>query len=352
MQPWETSDATSQPEDVNALHTLGLGFMAARTLTVALDLRLFTHLADKPACLSQLARALGLAERPTKRLLGACVALGLVQVSEQHFQNTRLASKYLVEGQSTYIGSYLQMFDALGYHRWERLHTALQHDAPLDDIDHPYHPLANDADAARAFHTAQHHGSQSLGRALARRFDFQPFHCLLDLGAGSGTYTIEILRRYPQLQAIVVDFPEVCRLAEETIQQAGLAARVRIVAGDYEQDPLPEGADIVLWSGNLHASSPARCAQILHAIAGVLAPAGTLLIHDYLLDDTHTGPLIPALLALHLMLVSQDGQVYSAAELGALLENAGFSDIRLRPFLNGHSSLVSARFQKAVPTAP
>lgn len=348
MQPWWSS-SDSQPQDVNALHTLGLGFMATRTLTVALDLRLFTHLAGKTASLSEIAHSLGLAERPTKRLLSACAALGLVQVSGQHFRNTPLASKYLVEGQATYIGSYLQMFDALGYHRWEQLHTALHRNAPLDGIDHPYHDLANDADAARAFLSAQHHGSQSLGQALARRFDFQPFHCLLDLGAGAGTYTIEILRHYPQLRAIVVDFPEVCRIAAETIHQAGLASRVRIVAGDYEHDPLPQGADIVLWSGNLHASSPARCTQVLRAIASVLAPIGTLLIHDYLLDDTHTGPLIPALLALHLMLVSQDGQVYSGAELGALLEDAGFTDIRLQPFLSGHSSLVSARLQKAVP---
>jgi hypothetical protein len=70
---------------------------------------------------------------------------------------------------------------------------------------------------------------------------------------------------------------------------------------------------------------------------------GALLIHDYLLDDSRTGPLIPALLALHLTLVSDDGQVYSGQELKTLLTAAGFSDITVQPFLPGHSGLVTAR---------
>jgi hypothetical protein len=71
-----------------------------------------------------------------------------------------------------------------------------------------------------------------------------------------------------------------------------------------------------------------------------------LLVHDYLLDETRTGPLIPALLALHMTLVSADGQVYSAAELRLLLEQAGFVDITVQAFLAGHSGLVSARVRR------
>ena len=68
-----------------------------------------------------------------------------------------------------------------------------------------------------------------------------------------------------------------------------------------------------------------------------------VLIHDYLLDDTRSGPLIPALLALHLTLVSAHGQVYSGAELRALLTQARFEEVRIEPFLIGPSSLVIAR---------
>jgi hypothetical protein len=343
MHTWWTGLAAAPPDAAQALHALSLGFMAARTLHVALELRLFTHLAAGALTLTHVADALGLAERAAGRLLYACAALGLVQVSGGVWRNTPLTQTYLVEGRPTFIGSYLQMFDALGYHRWEQMGAALRRDGPVDELHHPYHHLADDAAAAQSFSAAQHAGSRSLGHALARRVDFTPYTCLLDLGGGSGAYTVEILRRYPHLRAIIFDLPQVCRVAEEVMRQEGLAERVQIVAGDYEHEALPRGPDVVLWSGNLHASSPQSCQRILTRLHALLPPAGRLLIHDYLLDDTRTAPLIPALLALHLTLVSAHGQVYSGVELRTLLTQAGFIEVSIQPFLTGHSGLVIAR---------
>jgi hypothetical protein len=343
MPTWWTGLANAPPDEAQALHALGLGFMAARTLHVALEVRLFTHLATGAQTLAHLAQALELAERTAGRLLYACAALGLVQVTGGVFRNTPLTQKYLVEGQPTFIGSYLHMFDALGYHRWEQMGAALRHNGPVDDVSHPYRYLAEDAEDAATFSTAQHAGSRSLGQALARRIDFTPFTCLLDLGGGSGAYTVAILQRYPHLRAMLFDFPQVGRLAEAVMRQEGLTDRVRIVGGDYEHDALPPGPDVVLWSGNLHASSPDSCRRVLTRLHALLPPGGMVLIHDYMLDDARTGPLIPALLALHLTLVSEHGQVYSGTELHDLLAQAGFEDIRIEPFLTGHSSLVLAR---------
>jgi hypothetical protein len=343
MQQWWTGLANAPPHDASALHALGLGFMAAKTLCVALEFQVFSRLAEKTLSLSQLAQTLNLTERASSRLLYACAALGLIQVTEQGFCNTPIAERYLVQDRPTYIGSYLQMFDTLGYHRWEQMSTALRHDAPPDTVHHPYHYLAHDEAEANDFMQAQHAGSISLGHALAHRFDFRPYTCLLDLGGGSGAYSTAILQRYPHMQAIIFDFLPVCRIAEATAREAGLAHRISTVAGDYERDALPRGPDVVLWSGNLHASSPARCRQVVARIAAILPVNGALLIHDYLLDDSRCGPLIPALLALHLTLVSDDGQVYSGQELKQLLATTGFTNITVQPFLPGHSGLVSAQ---------
>ena len=343
MPTWWTGLADAPPDEAQALHALGLGFMAARALHVALELRLFTHLAAGAQTLAHIAQSLGLAERAAGRLLYACTALGLVQATGGVFRNTPLTQKYLVEDQPTFIGSYLQMFDAMGYHRWEQMGAALRNNGPVDDISHPYRFLADDAEEATMFSAAQHAGSRSLGHALARRVDFTPFRCLLDLGGGSGAYTVEILRRYPHLRAILFDFPQVSRLAEAVMRQEELMDRVHIVSGDYEHDALPPGPDVVLWSGNLHASSPESCRRVLTRLHALLPPGGMVLIHDYMLDETRSGPLIPALLALHLTLVSEHGQVYSGAELRDLLAQAGFEEVRIEPFLTGHSNLVSAR---------
>jgi SAM-dependent methyltransferase len=342
MQPWWTGLAEAPPDDATALHALSLGFMAARTLHVALEFDLFTHLSGSAQSLNQIAQALGLAERAAMRLLHACAALGLIQHRQHTYQNVPLAERYLVQGRSTYIGSYIRLFDSLGYHRWSQLGEALRRNAPVDDLIHPYRDLDADTGDTRAFLDAQHDGSTSLGYALARRFDFSPYRCLLDLGGGTGTYTLEILRHYPHLQAIIFDLPQVCRIAQGAIERAGLTSRVQTVDGDYEHDPLPTGPDVVLWSGNLHASSVASCQRILRDLYDLIPVHGVVLLHDYLLDPTGTSPLIPALMALHLTLVSEQGQVYSETELRALLEQAGFPEVHVAPFLPGHSGLVMA----------
>src|SRR5438105_10623508 len=151
MPTWWTGLADAPPDEAQALHALGLGFMAARTLHVALELRLFTHLAAGAHTLAQVAHTLGLAKRAAGRLLYACAALGLVQATGGVFRNTSLTQKYLVEGQPTFIGSYLQMFDALSYHRWEQMGAALRRNGPVDDISHPYRYLADDAEDAAMF---------------------------------------------------------------------------------------------------------------------------------------------------------------------------------------------------------
>lgn len=349
MQQWWTGLADAPPTDATAIHALSLGFMAARTLHVALEFNLFTELSGAPLSLAQVAASVGLAERAAGRLLHACTALGLVCAAGDTYANTPMSETYLVRGRPTYIGSYVQLFDDVAYHRWGQMGHALRHNRPVEDLDHPYRYFETHADAANTFLSAQHDGSTSLGYALARRFDFSPFQCLLDLGGGTGTYTIEILKSYPHLKAIIFDFPPVCAMAKSALQAAGVSQRVATVGGDYERDALPTGPDVVLWSGNLHASSPERCREILTKLHALLPAHGVILIHDYLLDDAGTGPLIPALLALHMTLVSEHGQVYSSAELRDLLIQTGFTDIDIRPFLPGHSGLVSARVEGPIP---
>ena len=59
MPTWWTGLADAPPDEAQALHALGLGFMAARTLHVALELRLFTHLAAGAQTLGQVAQSPG-----------------------------------------------------------------------------------------------------------------------------------------------------------------------------------------------------------------------------------------------------------------------------------------------------
>ncbi len=82
---------------------------------------------------------------------------------------------------------------------------------------------------------------------------------LLDVGGGTGIYSIAWLLRHPELRAIVWDRPEVLKVAREMAEQYGVADRLELLAGDMFRDPVPEGADVVLFSNVLHDWDVADC---------------------------------------------------------------------------------------------
>jgi hypothetical protein len=72
-------------------------------------------------------------------------------------------------------------------------------------------------------------------------FDLSRYRCLVDLGGATGHLAIAACERYPHLRAIVFDLPDAVPLAQEIARASSVADRIRIVAGDFFVDPLPEG---------------------------------------------------------------------------------------------------------------
>ena len=89
-----------------------------------------------------------------------------------------------------------------------------------------------DAEEADQFSRAQHVGSLGPALVLARRIDLSGASRLLDVAGGSGAFTITLCARFPELQATILDFPNVVRVARRYVAEAGLADRVEFVSGN------------------------------------------------------------------------------------------------------------------------
>src|SRR5262245_53802628 len=79
------------------------------------------------------------------------------------------------------------------------------------------------------------------GQEIAERFDFTPYHCVLDVAGGPGWMVIPVGLRYPHLRGIIMDLPLVCKVAEEHIQPSGLMGRFTTAAVDLFAGPYPSG---------------------------------------------------------------------------------------------------------------
>jgi hypothetical protein len=147
---------------------------------------------------------------------------------------------------------------------------------------------------------------------------------LLDVGGGTGIYSIAFLQRQPSLRAIVWDRPKVLEVAREMAASYGVADRLECRPGDMFVDPVPLGCDVMLLSNVLHDWDVPECRALLRRCSEALLAGGRLLIHDVFLNDALDGPLPVALYSAALFALTE-GRAYSAAEYRGWLTESGLS---------------------------
>jgi ubiquinone/menaquinone biosynthesis C-methylase UbiE len=177
------------------------------------------------------------------------------------------------------------------------------------------------AESARHFTLALAGRAKNVAPHLAESIDLSHAKCLLDVGGGTGIYSIALLKKNPRLRAIVLDRPEVLRVAEEMAAQYGVTDRLQLMPGDMFAEPLPRDCDVVLLSNVLHDWDVPQCRELIGRCAAVLPSSGRLLIHDVYLNDALDGPLPIALYSAALFTLTE-GRAYSAAEYRGWMQEA------------------------------
>jgi hypothetical protein len=90
----------------------GLGFWASKTLLSAVEMGVFTELADGPQEFNKLSGRLGLHERSARDFLDALVALGFLKRMGTTYSNTEETDLFLDKRKPSYLGGILEMANA------------------------------------------------------------------------------------------------------------------------------------------------------------------------------------------------------------------------------------------------
>lgn len=290
----------------------------------------------------EIARRLDFAERPTRSLLAALVAMGLVR-RDAHaaYSLAEDASAYLVRGKAGWLGGLIDL-EVERFLSPATLLDALKKNVAsvYGDVD-PWEKHEADPEAAARFTQAMHSISERPAAGLAEVLDLSSTRRLLDVGGGSGAISLALARRFPELRCVIWDLAVVCEIARGYAKAAGVGDRVTAMTGDMFASPFPSGFDAILLSQILHDWSFEEGRRLLAKAAAALPSGGLVLVHEKLVDDDGLGPLANALVHLD-MLVWTEGQQYSEGELRASLQAAGFESIERKPTA-GYWSLVSAR---------
>lgn len=318
------------------------GVYATALLGAAIgEFKLFARLGAAPCAETQLVDEMGLSARAGNVLLVAMRAMGLVSSDSQgRVALTDLAREHLVPGGPFDVSDYVSQANNTEAVREiiERLRTnkpagAKPQEQGVAFIYREGMPSAMEKEeAARKFTLALAGRAKNVAPVLARNVPLGEAKVLLDVGGGTGIYSIACLKRYPNLRAIVWDRPQVLKVAREFAEAAGVADRLRLEPGDMFADRVPEGCDVILLSNILHDWDVPECRTLVSRLASALPKGGRLLIHDAFLNDSLDGPLPIAMYSANLFCVTE-GRCYSAAEYGAWLAEAGLRPETVIPTL-------------------
>lgn len=328
--------------DPTPIFELFRGSYGTELLTAAVaHFRVFDLVKDEGRSPADLARMLGLADRPATVLLTALRAMGLLSADARgRVVPTDLAREHLTAGAHFDVGGYIGLAanapGVLGMVESLRSNRPIGADAPEDGAAFIYKEGIESAmereATARSLTLALAGRARNVAPALAERHPLDGARVLLDIGGGTGIYSIAWLLRHPDLRAIVWDRPEVLKVAAEMAEQHEVADRVELRPGDMFRDPVPSGADVVLLSNILHDWDVPECRDLVARAAGALPIGGRLLIHDVFLDDDLAGPLPIALYSAALFQLTE-GRAYSAGEYRGWLREAGCEPGEIVPTL-------------------
>ena len=315
------------------LQNLSHAYKQAGALTAAIKLDLFTVIAHGVREISQIATEIGLSQQNAQKLADICSSLALIEFKDGLYYNAPDVERHLVKGERGYLGPWLLQSEEQ-FNMWADIAPILKGDRP-PVARGTYEKAWEDVEAARRLNQRTFNIGLGAGYRLARAVDFSRYSLLLDLGGGSGAYSIAIASTYPDIKAIVMDYPTVCQSAEEFIAEAGLSDRISTHPGDLRTVDFPPGADAMLMSSNLPDFTSSGLATVYGKAFNAMEKGGAIIILGEALYHDRSGPLASALWNLDQALRGGQGEGHTIGEVCHLLTEAGFTDCEVSDWVPG-----------------
>ena len=332
-------------ETAEEVSRIAFGFMASKALFAGLHIDVFTQLADGAKNSAEIAKEAEIPMNRVTTLMTALTSIGLVDREEEGeiYSNSPGAEAFLAKGAKYEFGDYLryqidqQMYPFLG-----QLNEVLDGSLNPDAVD-SYQHWMSDPEQASIYCEAQHAGSLGPGRTLTRLVDLRKAKTLLDVGGGTGAMSIRLLEAFPNLDSTIIDFPNVAEIGWQFISGAGMVNRIRYIPSNALTAEWPKEQDAILMSYLFSGIPGSEVPRLVEYAFDCLAPSGSFMVHDFMVEDDRTGPPMAALWQLQHMAFTPDARSVTPGWLRTRLHEVGFVDIREDEMIPGLTRLIHAR---------
>ncbi|KAG9485677.1 hypothetical protein GDO78_008658 [Eleutherodactylus coqui] len=315
------------------------GFKASKTLFAASKLKVFDKLKDKGALKAmEIADKINASVHGTKRLLDACVALGLLENTHQVYSNTNLANTYLVSDATFSIHEYILFLNDHAWSYFTHLESSViegkaQHHTAMKKTCDKGH------EGKERSMRLMHCMLKIAARDIVTAFDLSKYRSACDLGGCTGAMAHELVWTYPEIKINVLDLPEVIKHTSPFQPENLDSSRVTFTSGNFMEDSLPE-AELYILSRVLHDLSEEKLNHLLRKISDACCPGkNALLIADIVLDEEKKEPRGP----LQALTINEEGTHRTGTEYKKLLENHGFNSVQIKTTGNLLDAILAAK---------
>jgi predicted O-methyltransferase YrrM len=309
--------------DSKSLQGLARAFRESRVFLTAVELDIFTRLDDEWKTATELAADTGCDEENLEVLLNALAAMELLQKSGDSFRASPEVARFMSAGSENSILP-LARHSANLWYSWTELTEIVCTGERSSKM-----ATERGGESLEDFIGAMHCHGEEAAEQIVAAIDVSAARKLIDIGGGSGTYTIAFLKANLDLKATIFDLPAVIEMARRRLRDVGLEDRVDLIGGDFYIDALPAGHDLAFLSAIIHQNSLEQNKELYGKVFNALNPGGEILIRDYIMDESKTKPCAGALFAINMLVGTPGGGTYTFNDIKEGLGSAGFVDIKL-----------------------
>jgi hypothetical protein len=312
-----------------ALRALLAGDWVSKAIQVAAKLGIADELRDGPRACADLAQAVGADAASLFRLLRALASVGVFAEVESGTFGLAPAGYYLrADVPGSFAAMARQHYD-VEWEVWGHLLESVRTGTTAFQLVHGrsyFDFLGEHPDLARTVYDGWMDYVTSNLIPAALTYDFSSFRLLVDVGGGRGVLATEVLRKNPQLRAVVLDLPEVVAEGARRAANAGVSERLEFVPGSMFES-VPGGGDVYILSAVIHDWDDEQSLAILSNCRKAMGPMAKLLLVEAIVPPGDA-PSFTKLLDLE-MLACFGGRERTEAEYRRLLARSGFELSRI-----------------------
>lgn len=291
--------------------------ISGRAIQVAVDTGLLRLMTKKPQPLEALARGCSCSPRGLRPLLYLLTAVDLIRESREGFFLAPGAMRYVEKKWPAAFAAFPVIPE------YEHLESAVRQGRPLRA------PVESDEDQGEFFagivptlFDLHYPTAESLAQAIP-----ETVRTVLDLGAGSAVWSLALARQRPEVKVTAVDREKVLReVTDGVLRRHGVREQFELVPGNYHQVELEEAAfDLVYLGHLLHADGWELSRSLLARAFAALKFEGLVAVAEIVASKPRSRDYASNVFDLNMLMLTENGLVFTAAELEDLARAAGFT---------------------------